>query len=575
MEWDQYVFYQSHKVWKKIKSKLTPPSPYFSYQIESDEIQLTKYLRTLRKESTSLVYGSDSITIGENFLKFPEVIRWYVAKNDTSKQVRILLAYLSFLYEESLDSKVFSFFKGFRLFLRKYPGVKTDWKDLRLVRLGLRKKDLTQYNLIVSYFYSASRFISRTTMNFPMGRDFVSRIKQHNIESKESKQRLDPSNADLLEVDEKKIEEYTLGHNFEKIETVEDFDGQWRDIDGEEDMEEEEALEELNLKHMIRTEDPVHTTRTSESGSGTHLEILDDSNQEKPFLYPEWDFKQKKYKQNYCSVSEEFPIATDFNYTSKVLNKQNKTLFSLKKKMTSLLNQTRVKKRLVFGSDIDLDAIVDRYADIKAKKSPTEAIYMNQRRDVSDMVLYFLVDLSLSTDSWIHEKRILDVERESLMIFSECLEELKIPFCIAGFYSRTRNHNQFIHIKQLNESWTRSRDRLGPISPIGYTRIGPSLRHTNELLKNTSFRQKWIILITDARPNDYDQYEGKYGIEDVNKAVSECLLNGILVYTLAIGTEEKPTIPAMMRNASYQMLFHPERLLDSLQEFFRRAIKAN
>jgi nitric oxide reductase NorD protein len=190
------------------------------------------------------------------------------------------------------------------------------------------------------------------------------------------------------------------------------------------------------------------------------------------------------------------------------------------------------------------------------------------------MVLYFLVDLSLSTDSWIHEKRILDVERESLMIFSECLEELKIPFCIAGFYSRTRNHNQFIHIKQLNESWTRSRDRLGPISPIGYTRIGPSLRHTNELLKNTSFRQKWIILITDARPNDYDQYEGKYGIEDVNKAVSECLLNGILVYTLAIGTEEKPTIPAMMRNASYQMLFHPERLLDSLQEFFRRAIKA-
>lgn len=91
--------------------------------------------------------------------------------------------------------------------------------------------------------------------------------------------------------------------------------------------------------------------------------------------------------------------------------------------------------------------------------------------------------------------------------------------------------------------------------------------------KDSGYKQKWIILITDARPNDYDQYEGKYGIEDVNKAVGECLLNGVQVYTLAIGTEEKPTIPAMMRNASYQMLFHPERLLDSLQEFFRRAIK--
>ncbi|MCU0825136.1 MAG: hypothetical protein MUF77_10900 [Leptospira sp.] len=315
MEWDQYVFYQGLGLWKKFKSKLTPTSPYFPYQIESDEIQLTKYLRTLRKESTSLVYGSDSITIGENFLKFPEVIRWYVAKNDTSKQVRILLAYLSFLYEESLDSKVFSFFKGFRLFLRKYPGVKTDWKDLRLVRLGLRKKDLTQYNLIVSYFYSASRFISHMRINFPIGKDFVSRIKQQNIESKESKQKLDPSDAELLEVDEKKIEEYTLGHNFEKIETVEEFDGQWRDIDGEEDMEEEEALEELNLKHMIRTEDPVHTTRTSESGSGTHLEILDDSNQEKPFLYPEWDFKQKIYGKQFgqlCSIPLKNKMTTCF-----------------------------------------------------------------------------------------------------------------------------------------------------------------------------------------------------------------------------------------------------------------------
>ncbi|MBL0955430.1 MAG: nitric oxide reductase, partial [Leptospira sp.] len=110
--------------------------------------------------------------------------------------------------------------------------------------------------------------------------------------------------------------------------------------------------------------------------------------------------------------------------------------------------------------------------------------------------------------------------------------------------------------------------------PIGYLRVGPSLRHTNSLLKDSGYKQKWIILITDARPNDYDQYEGKYGIEDVNKAVGECLLNGVQVYTLAIGTEEKPTIPAMMRNASYQMLFHPERLLDSLQEFFRRAIKS-
>ncbi|EOQ90259.1 hypothetical protein LEP1GSC202_0578 [Leptospira yanagawae serovar Saopaulo str. Sao Paulo = ATCC 700523] len=588
MEWDQFVFYQGHKLWKKLKTKLTPPSPYGLYRMETEETILIKYLQTLRKETTSLVYSNGEITLGQNFLKFPEEIRWYRNVQTTKKQVRILLAYLSYLYENEIlthtaikselvriptDKTNGTFYKKFRRFLKQYPGVVTDWKDIRKERLVIRKENPTQYLHILSSFYFASSSLSNLKMNFPVGKDFISNKQKQKIESKESKQKLDPSDAELLEVDEKKIEEYTLGHNFEKIETVEEFDGQWRDIDGEEDMEEEEALEELNLKHIIRTEDPVHTTRTSESGAGTQLEILDDTIIEKPFLYPEWDYKQKQYKPNYCSVIEEFPKSIDFSYTSKVLEKQSRTLLLLKKKMTALLNQTRIKKRLVAGADIDLDALVDRYADLKAKKSPSEAIYMNPIRDVSDIALYFLMDLSLSTDSWIHDKRILDVERESLLLFSECLDELKIPFGIAGFYSRTRNHNQFIHIKQMNESWKVVRDRLGPLSPIGYTRVGPSLRHTNSFFKDSGYKQKWIILITDARPNDYDQYEGKYGIEDVNKAVGECLLNGVQVYTLAIGTEEKPTIPAMMRNASYQMLFHPERLLDSLQEFFRRAIK--
>ncbi|MCW7474776.1 nitric oxide reductase activation protein NorD [Leptospira levettii] len=605
MEWDQFVFYQGHKLWKKLKTKFTPPSPYYPYRMETEEIKIGHYLQTLRKETTSIVYGGETISLGQNFLKFPETIYWYLSEKETKIHVKILLAYLTYLFDrkfisaistntdlEGSDSKkeIFqrakdgnpmqkgleedSFYQSFRLFLKRYPGAYSDWKEIRKERLYLRKKDPKQYQTIVCSFYHAKTSLSNSKMNFPLGKDFVSDKQKQKVESKESKQKLDPSEAELLEVDEKKIEEYTLGHNFEKIETVEEFDGQWRDIDGEEDMEEEEALEELNLKHIIRTEDPVHTTRTSESGAGTLLEILEDTSKEKPFLYPEWDYKQRKYKANYCSVVEEFPKTLDSSYTIRILEKQHSTLLLLKKKMTALLNQTRIKKRLVAGADIDLDALVDRYADLKAKKSPSEAIYMNPIRDVSDIALYFLMDLSLSTDSWIQEKRILDVERESLLLFSECLEELKIPFGIAGFYSRTRNHNQFIHLKQMNESWTLVRDRLGPLSPIGYTRVGPSLRHTNSLLKDSGYKQKWIILITDARPNDYDQYEGKYGIEDVNKAVGECLLNGVQVYTLAIGTEEKPTIPAMMRNASYQMLFHPERLLYSLQEFFRRAIKS-
>lgn len=554
-----------------------------------EEVRILRYLQTLKKEPTTLILGGESVTFGPNYLKFPEEIHWFLSESISRKFVRIYLAYLAFLFNgkevktnQSLDLKKNkevgfhskeNFFYQFRNFIKEFQGIRSDWKEIRQERLTIRKKDPVQHLKIKKLITDTSSAISDLKHEFPAGKDFISKTDKQKIKSKESKQKLDPSDAEVLEVDEKKIEEYTLGHNFEKIETVEEFDGQWRDIDGEEDMEEEEALQELNLKHIIRTEDPVHTTRSSESGAGTTLEILDEKNLGNRFSYPEWDYKLKNYKPNYCNVVEEFPNQKDVSYIKHVLEKQHSTLNQLKKKMMALLNQTRIKKRLVSGDNIDLDALVDRYADIKAKISPSESIYMNPIRDVSDMVLYFLVDLSLSTDSWIQEKRVLDVERESLLLFSECLEDLKIPFGIAGFYSRTRNFNQLIHLKQLSEPWMSARDRLGVLSPIGYTRVGPSLRHINSILKDTSYKQKWIILITDARPNDYDKYEGKYGIEDVNKAVGECLLNGIQVYTLAIGTEEKPTIPAMMRNASYQMLFHPERLLDSLQEFFRRAIR--
>jgi len=574
LEWDQFIFYQGHKLWKTLRKRLTPTNPYFPYQISYEEVRIIKFLLTLRSQQTLLLLGGDKIILGNNFLKFPETVHLYPKEKDTKKMIRIHIAYLCFLFEQKKTNNYSNtFYKSFRNFLKEFPGILSDWKELRENRLPIRKNDPVHYTEITKYFLHALSTIEESKESILTGKDFNSEKQKQKINSKESKQKLDLNDAELLEVDEKKIEEYTLGHNFEKIETVEEFDGQWRDIDGEEDMEEEEALQELNLKHIIRTENPVHSTRSNDAGVGTQLEIAEHIVQTSKFEYPEWDFKSKEYRPHYCSVIEEFPQATNLFYSESILEKQVATLKRLKKKMFTLINQTRIKKRLSSGADIDLDALISRYADLKAKISPSESIYMNPVRDVSDMVLYFLVDLSLSTDSWVHEKRIFDVERESLLLFSDCLEEIKIPFGIAGFYSRTRKYNQYLNIKTLTEPWSVAKDRLGALSPIGYTRVGPALRHTASILKNTCFRQKWIILMTDARPNDYDKYEGKYGIEDVNKAVVECSLDGIKVYTLAIGTEEKPTIPAMMRNASYQMLFHPENLLDSLQEFFRRAIQ--
>ncbi|MCB0513490.1 MAG: NorD protein, partial [Bacteroidetes bacterium] len=63
-----------------------------------------------------------------------------------------------------------------------------------------------------------------------------------------------------LTIDKKQQEDYVLMHSFEKIETAEEFNGNWRDFDGEDDLKDhQEALEEMNMKFTVRVDDTVHS----------------------------------------------------------------------------------------------------------------------------------------------------------------------------------------------------------------------------------------------------------------------------------------------------------------------------
>ncbi|RLD51088.1 MAG: NorD protein, partial [Bacteroidetes bacterium] len=66
--------------------------------------------------------------------------------------------------------------------------------------------------------------------------------------------------AEVINVDKKAQQDYVMNHNFEKVDTAEEFKGVWRNFDGDDSLEKDsEALNELNLKHMVRTDDEVHS----------------------------------------------------------------------------------------------------------------------------------------------------------------------------------------------------------------------------------------------------------------------------------------------------------------------------
>jgi nitric oxide reductase NorD protein len=77
-----------------------------------------------------------------------------------------------------------------------------------------------------------------------------------------------------------------------------------------------------------------------------------------------------------------------------------------------------------------------------------------------------------------------------------------------------------------------------------------------------------VILISDGKPNDYDKYEGKYGIQDVKQALRELNEKNVQSYALAIEAQAKYYLPQMFGKNHYQILSSPKNLIDSLVHLF-------
>ncbi|HRY99167.1 MAG TPA: VWA domain-containing protein, partial [Bacteroidales bacterium] len=114
------------------------------------------------------------------------------------------------------------------------------------------------------------------------------------------------------------------------------------------------------------------------------------------------------------------------------------------------------------------------------------------------------------------------------------------------------------------------RTRIGAMEPHGYTRIGAALRHATALLDRRETRDKWVILISDGKPNDYDKYEGKYGINDVRQALREAHDRRINSFAFAIEAQARYYLPQMFGANHYQILTEPREMLPALVKLFQR-----
>lgn len=379
-----------------------------------------------------------------------------------------------------------------------------------------------------------------------------------------------------LTIDKKQQEDYVLMHSFEKIETAEEFNGNWRDFDGEDDLKDhQEPLEEMNMKFTVRVDDTVHSVYQADFVENTSVSESSEIDEKGFHLkYDEWDFKNRKYLVDYCKVYPKSQVKTDTIYYKNTLTKYRTILVSLRKMLTSVNNKMQQQRRQIQGELFDLDALTDLYTAIHSKVSPDERIYLSQRKKDKDIAILLLLDISLSSDGYAAGKRIIDVEKDVSILFGEILNEFNIEFSIDGFSSKTRNFSTYITLKDFNEDWNKAKYKIGAVEPNGYTRIGPALRHAGARLSKTEAKNKWIILLSDGKPNDYDRYEGQHGINDVKQALRELNEAKINSYALAIEAQAKYYLPQMFGQNHYQILTSPEELIKSLAKLYEK-IKHN
>jgi len=375
-----------------------------------------------------------------------------------------------------------------------------------------------------------------------------------------------------VEIDKKQQEDYVLLHNFEKVETAEEFNGTWRDFDGSDELEEhQEALEELNMKYTVRVDDTVHSVYQSDFIENTSIsESAEIDAKGFHLTYNEWDFSKRIYKENFCKVYPKSQQKTDPNYYKKTIAKNASTLLGLRKMLTNVNNRMQQQKRQTQGDEFDIDAITDLYIDVHSKRTPSENIYISNRKKEKDLSILILLDISLSSDGYAAGNRVIDVEKEVSILFGEILNEFNIDFSIDSFYSKTRNFSTYLTVKDFDENWNIAKHKIGATEPNGYTRIGAALRHAGARLDKRNTKNKWVILISDGKPNDYDKYEGKYGINDVKQALRELNNRNINSYALAIEAQAKYYLPQMFGQNHYQILTTPVELLRSLVQLYEK-----
>ncbi len=582
MEWDQKLFKQT---WNWLVG-LRPHQAENPDCIKLEDVhaRLTLLARMLCEEPIEIVRAEQEGGVNGLFFYLPAAFSLGKDREQNALFYLFRVVYLSLQRELGLNwqtGEKFSLLESrqmaqttspqvLELLYWRYPAMQACFADL-LTQLTAVAQSESEQALAWGHWFSPTTQTQSTASTGKLP-------EAQPAQAGEMTSRQAPAREDVeIEImDKKAMQAYTLMHQFEKVETLEEFQGTWRDADGSDELEAHaDALNEVDLRKLTRCDDTAHAVLQAEFISGISVPEVAESALTGPCLsYDEWDGRKRSYRKDWCKVYPRRFLHTDQSYLQQTLKSHQRVLQSLRNRFSLQFNTWQTVRRQAMGEEPDLDALVENFAERQAGRTPSEKIYLSQRKKSREISLILLMDLSLSSDGYTGGFRVLDVEKQAVILFSQLLSEWGDRFQIDGFASHTRNQCEYLTLKAFDEPWERAAARIGAVEPRGYTRIGPALRHATQQLEKERAKSRWILLLSDGKPNDYDRYEGQYGLADVRQAIREARQQQVQVYALAIESLARNYLPQMLGTGGYRILPQPALLPEALAEFYGRLVRA-
>lgn len=300
------------------------------------------------------------------------------------------------------------------------------------------------------------------------------------------------------------------------------------------------------------------------------------------YNYDEWDRELTDHRVGWCRVVEKRVKHGDRSFVEQTRERHKGVISSIRHQFQLMKpeNLTRVANE-VDGEEFDLNAVIDYVIDRRADGQQSERIYTKRLRRRRDVAVSFLLDQSSSTARTIGRhplqpytrpgRRIIEIEKEGLVLMSEALEAVGDVYSINGFTSEGRRNVKFYVVKDFNEKYNDEvKQRIGGINYQNNTRLGAAIRHATARLAKQDARTRLLIVLSDGRPYDHDYGDARYAREDTREALRQAKNEGITPFCITIDRESEAELRDLYGEVGYTIIDDVLSLPERLPGIYRR-----